>query len=332
MSTADPVRQDVERLAEAAEWLQRLQEEDDAGTVEQWLEWCARDPANQRAFDGIAAAWHATATVQEAPPRRGFSWLAMAAGIAALAVALTLAGWLTFRPAEAEAVRLVKSLQGEILRTGLPDGTIMELGGQSEAQVAYARQWRRVHLHQGQMYVTVAHDRGRPFVVHAGELEVTALGTAFDVRRQAASTAVTVTEGSVEVRLNDAGQGADLRPAVIRLAAGEQLLHEHGGGLSSPRRVDVALSTSWRSGVLGFVDEPLAQVIATLNRYAAREILIGDREVAGLTFTGVAHPDRIDRWLEALPDALPVTLLELPDGRFMVLSRARPARSFAGAP
>jgi hypothetical protein len=49
----------------------------------------------------------------------------------------------------------------------------------------------------GEAFIKVHHDKARPFTVRAGAMSVTAVGTAFDVRREADRVTVTVEEGTI---------------------------------------------------------------------------------------------------------------------------------------
>jgi ferric-dicitrate binding protein FerR (iron transport regulator) len=56
-----PTRRRLQRMEEAASWLQRLhQDERDDALVDAWLDWCQRDPLNQQAFDELMAIWEAS--------------------------------------------------------------------------------------------------------------------------------------------------------------------------------------------------------------------------------------------------------------------------------
>ena len=84
--------------------------------------------------------------------------------------------------------------------------------------------------------------------------------------------------------------------------------HEPRLALDRPRRY-----SGWLT-----LDEPLGEVIATVNRYAPRQIIIEDPGIRELSFTGTARIDRIDDWVRALPHAFPVTVAELDEGRQLI--------------
>jgi len=309
------------RMAQAANWLQQLQQDADDQALQRWLDWCAEDPRNQQAFNDISQVWTASAEVPATPSRRSPP-RALAAGFAGF-FAVLLAGvfaWNTWwQPQESLAALELASPTGSNSRTALPDGSVVELGGRSQAVVRYTSAQREVRLLQGQLFVTVARDADRPFIVDTGELRVAAVGTAFDVLHESGRSVVTVVEGQIDVRMAgglriDGGEGA----APIRLGAGQQLTHVAGSRVLPVRWVDPATTTAWRDGILIFVDQPLALVMTVINRYADREVVIENSDIGARTFTGTARTDRIGDWLAALPDAFPVALAALPDGRMLL--------------
>ena len=82
----------------------------------------------------------------------------------------------------------------------LTDGSRVSIGAKSSLSVNFSSEKRIVVLEAGEALFEVAHDAERPFVVLAGASTITAVGTAFNVRREGNRVVVTVTEGTVEVR------------------------------------------------------------------------------------------------------------------------------------
>src|SRR5690606_21085018 len=103
-------------------------------------------------------------------------------------------------------------------------------------------------------------------------LAVTATGTAFNVQRSIDRTTVTVVEGSVSAHYEGAGTGLP----DVALQAGQQLVFTHATHSVRVREADTADAIAWRTGLLHFRSEPLSEVIATVNRYADRPIVIED--------------------------------------------------------
>ena len=64
--------------------------------------------------------------------------------------------------------------------------------------------------------------------------------------------------------------------------------------------VDPQMATAWRAGRLEFAGDSLATVIASVNRYSVRPIVLEDPALAQLTFTGTVFVDAIDASLDAM--------------------------------
>ncbi len=88
---------------------------------------------------------------------------------------------------------------GEQRTITLSDGSTLVLNAKSRVRTRLSEQRRDIDLLEGQAIFRVAHDTLRPFIVHAGNTNITAVGTRFDVYRKETGTIVTVLEGKVAV-------------------------------------------------------------------------------------------------------------------------------------
>lgn len=124
----------------------------------------------------------------------GWRW-AIAAGLT-----LVLAAYWFFRPTTLPLTPTDAAMASYALRDTLTDGTVIALNQQTSIQVAqgYNQRERRLRLN-GTAHFAVYPDPKRPFVVEADQVEVKAVGTAFNVETRAAEgkVLVFVTEGKV---------------------------------------------------------------------------------------------------------------------------------------
>jgi transmembrane sensor len=81
----------------------------------------------------------------------------------------------------------------------LRDGSSVELNARTRVKVNFTAARRSVELVDGQALFHVAKNPHRPFIVRAGNREIVAIGTAFDVRVDSAYLRVTLIEGKVAV-------------------------------------------------------------------------------------------------------------------------------------
>ena len=85
---------------------------------------------------------------------------------------------------------------GEQRSITLDDGSTVDLNARSRIRVAFHEHQREIELLEGQALFKVVQQPARPFVVHAGNTDVRAVGTRFDVYRKNMGTVVTVVEGA----------------------------------------------------------------------------------------------------------------------------------------
>jgi transmembrane sensor len=171
---------------------------------------------------------------------------------------------------------------GEQRTIRLADGSTVELNSRSRVQVRLTDHQRNVALLEGQALFRVAKDKQRPFIVRAGDAQVRAVGTEFDVYRKPGATVVTVVEGRVETYDGSSGAGA----AAIVLSAGEQLtVLPHT--VTKPTRTDTLVATAWVQKRLIFEETPLRDVAEEFNRYSRRPLSIDDDELRKLTISGI---------------------------------------------
>lgn len=332
-------------LETAAHWHERLAATPgDAALRAAFEAWRAADPAHAAAFAEIVAAHALARGAGETPamlvlrhetlarlvvPRRSRSRLrpAIAAGLAAAMLgALTwqvlppLPGTETIEPARPAAViaaasGVYRTGVGERLTLTLADGSTAVLNTGSRLRTAYTAGERRLVLEQGQALFEVAKERGRPFVVSAGDQLIVAHGTAFDVRLARDEVKVALIEGQVTVKPRTAAkaQGVDLRPRELLVARGTA---------TSVRRIEnVEQVASWRDGILIFENNSLAEAAAEMSRYVPQRIEIVDPAVARIRISGAFHAGETDTFLEALDMHFQVTVVERTPERILLARR-----------
>lgn len=158
--------------------------------------------------------------------------------------------------------------KGQRLPIALADGSSIVLDANSSVRVDVGSRERVVEIEQGRAFFQVAHDSRRPFVVRAGLRSVTAVGTAFSVDTITNPLDVVLVEGRVRVQ----GQPQEGRPA-LEMSAGSRLLVPAKGSWRASK-VDTARSTAWLRGQLVFDNAPLSRVVAEINRYTERPVIL----------------------------------------------------------
>jgi transmembrane sensor len=313
----------------AARWAVRV----DAGTLSAEEEaeldrWTAADPRHAGAFARAMAAnayferaafLGATSMPQPEPPepeqpqrilmsRR--TWLGGGAGAiaASLLAVIGLRSW--------QGGERIQTTRGNIRRSALADGSAVTLNTAAAIDVAFKPQLRTVKLLAGEVNFDVAKDRARPFLVDAGPVRITVVGTSFIVRLlEAGMVAVTVREGIVDVSQGEA--------APTRLVAGDRLTLG-ASGTPDHRRLsaaDVDRLGLWQSGQIDLTDMTLADAAAEFARYSDQHIVIEDPAVARMKVAGIYSTSDPAGFAEAAAQSLDLKMSRSTDA--ILLSAAR---------
>lgn len=316
--THDAAAHDEETAVRAAAWVVRLRADDasdeDLAAATAWLE---ADPAHRQAFDEAEALWAGlddllpgqAAPVVDLAARRarrtGFNpgWRVAAPAIAAaLAAAVVLAPLLRSAPAV-----IYRTAPGEIRTVTLDDGSRVKINGGSTLTVKMERGRRLVRMDQAEAAFDVAHEAGRPFLVEVGESRVRVVGTAFNIRRTAAETEVSVLRGVVEV--SDRAQPSHR----VRLTIGQQVRRDDADDRMAVAPVDVRTAAVWTQGRRVYDDRPLSEIAADLSRAFATPVVVAPG-AADLRFSGVLLLDDEDAVIARLERFLPIRATRGPQG------------------
>jgi transmembrane sensor len=201
--------------------------------------------------------------------RRHWAW--SVAAVVLLSVGTTLVISFCSSPTPVSYASAVGQRRAETLA----DGTQVTLNTDSALEARYTRRRRDVELQRGEAQFQVAPDASRPFVVSVGEGTVTALGTRFQVRREAEASIVTLLEGKVEV-----ANGPERRT----LLPNEQARLSKDG--ITVQAIDPDQVSNWVGGWLKFSGAPLEQVVADANRYSTRKLRLAEPGLASIKLSG----------------------------------------------
>lgn len=252
-----------------------------------------------RAMDSVEASlrrWRgdAAAPAPRTGRRRALSTLLGMAGLGAGSPAIWLA-WRQWMPQY--QVRLATAT-GRLLTQPLPDGSSLTLDAASRAEVDFYATRRQVRLLAGSAFFAVARDTARPFTVQARGVQVTVLGTRFEVALEDDAVLVAVDTGRVQVRDGSGARHELGAGQMLRLVAGETATIQ-----------TTATVAAWREGWLDFQNTPLAEVARRLQRYSPQPLRV-EPDVAALPVLGRVRIAATQGWLRMLPRTLPVSVQE----------------------
>lgn len=208
------------------------------------------------------------------------------------------------RGGDAHARQIYQTALNERTLVTLEDGSTVSLNSNSKLIVHFTGARRSLDLVAGQALFRVFKDPARPFVVRAGERQIVALGTVFDVRVDSGAVQVTLLEGKVAVRA--VGASANPRLEEQRLVPNQQLIVPSSAAPPIVKAVDTMKVTGWTEGRVYFEDTPLAQAVDEMNRYSASKIVIGDPQLAAYRVNGMFRTGTQTSFVGALEAYFPI--------------------------
>lgn len=282
----------VERAAAA--WVARLSSsyatEADRREFEAWR---GADPAHAAAYAEMDALWCRLGQLPDPRPREGLPKgprKGPPKTLASLAALALIGGGLAYEVGLLDRLRAdLWSDVGTIAHATLPDGSGVALNTDTAIALQFTERERGIALLRGEASFDVVPDPNRPFVVRGGGLSVRAVGTRFFLRADGALRPVGVAEGRVDV------SGPSGRAVV---SAGEEI--RVGGGALQVTAADVERDLAWRDGRLIFAGQPLAAVLAELNRYRRGRIVLLDPRLGERRVTGAFDARNTDEALDVI--------------------------------
>lgn len=300
-------------IAEAARWLVSLEDDNvSAASRQAFRAWRCADPRHDLAVMRMASVFGSFDELPVLPAAKALrSVFARAESKRSsrplqtlVLVGLLTAGWLGIEQAPLWLADQ-RTHVGERREISLADGSRMRLNSDSALDVHFDRRQRLIDLRKGEIWVDVAKNPARPFVVRTDQGTITALGTRFVVRKTAdGSVQVSVLESAIAAR---AGQSAD-----VRVMAGQQAMLE-GGRVGLPTALGNTDPSAWTRGVLKVDDLPLVQVLQALASYRRGFLQFDRQALAGMRVSGVFRLDDSDAALAALADNLPIRIERFTD-------------------
>lgn len=296
-------------LSEALDWLLELNTRPACReTQEAFRVWLSRSELHRKAWDQAEKTWqllgevppvheslwkrsdNAVATTKAAR-RRPRIWHAVAAMAAAACLAALFATPSLLLSWQADYI----TRAAETMRLTLEDGTVIEMSGDSAIVSDITPSSRRVTLLAGEAFFDVTHDESRPFVVNAGDVAISVLGTVFDVQLGDAETTVELARGRVALSY----EGTD-RKQTFELSSGEMATVDHSTGAVMRNAIAQEDIAAWRTGKMFVHDITVAAAVERLQRYHSAWITLADPTLASRRVTGLYNLMKPDEALQAL--------------------------------
>lgn len=186
--------------------------------------------------------------------------------------------------------------KGRTYQLHLEDGSRIWLN--SESELIYPEQFigdRREVTLIGEAFFEVAKNAEKPFLVKTKEIEITVLGTSFNVSCYGMDNTVSTTlvNGSVSIHTEN-GENQTITPS-------EQFTYNKKSHQTTLQAVNTELYTSWINGKYIFKNETLAEIISKLQRWYDIEPLYQEEELKNKRFSiTIDRESTLDQILEVI--------------------------------
>lgn len=195
--------------------------------------------------------------------------------------------------------------QNVVIRSGdygkslvtLPDGTIVHLNAKSSLTYSqdFGRNDRKVAL-SGEGFFEVKKDIEKKFTVGTGYMDITVLGTKFNVYAYEAKDIVemSLVEGSVDITTS--------RPPYqsIRVKPNEKVVYNKRTGNLLHERTSNKMETAWINKELVFRSERLEDVFRCLSRKFAVTFSVDDEALLKDVYTGTFDDENVESIMRVL--------------------------------
>lgn len=194
---------------------------------------------------------------------------------------------------------LLMTPKGKMSQLHLPDGTKVWLNAQT--RVLFPNKFpqsRREIFVEGEIYIEVAPDATRPFVVKTKQNDIQVLGTRFDVRTtETGVTQVALVSGKVAVTNHTQKKEVLLLPdQLLEISDRDYTISE----------VDAQKLIAWKSGIYSYEAELLDKILEDLAQYYGVQLAF--RQRGHTRYTGkLTVSQSFDNLLEGLKNIAPIT-------------------------
>lgn len=231
------------------------------------------------------------------PVKRLLSPFMRMAATVMLILALSISGWWWMNQSGHPKELAFQSFE-EVSNNVLPDGSAVALNKNSE--IIYPSKFkggvRKVKL-KGEAFFDVKRDTERPFMIDAGPVTITVLGTSFNVRNTGTEVEVIVETGRVKVQYGE---------KTIVLEAGEKTVVSSDHQELSKEEQKDQLHNYYRSRVFVCDNTPLWRLVEILKEAYDVEIVFGRDALRDLQWDITLNNESLDAILQLMSETFDI--------------------------
>lgn len=237
-----------------------------------------------------------------------FSWIRVAASVILIA-GLGMAAIMLFNKNTAP-IEMVAQTQQNVLIDTLSDGSVVTLNKRST--ITYPSKFKgdkRTVALKGEAFFNVAPDKKKPFIISVNDVQVTVVGTSFNIKSENGNTEVVVETGVVQVTRTG---------KTITLNAGEKIVVSANDSTASKEAVSDKLYNYYRSKEFVCDETPLWKLVQVLNEAYDAKIIIGRKELNDMRITTTFYNESLEKVLDVIHLTFDITVVKKEDGQIIL--------------
>jgi transmembrane sensor len=230
-----------------------------------------------------------------------FGWLKIAAAVAVIVISGLLVRTM-FLKNDTGKILLVQT-EKNVLTDTLPDGSMITLNKNSsiEYDSKFTKSDKRSVKLKGEAFFTVTPDKKKPFIITVNDILVKAVGTSFNIKTMKGQTEVIVKTGIVEVTRNN---------KTVTLTPEQKVITQKNDTALSKQTTLDKLFNYYQSKEFVCDATPLWRLVEVLNEAYDANIIIGRKELSGLSLNTTFANESLDKILQVIAETFELQVIK----------------------
>ena len=230
--------------------------------------------------------------------RTGFGWMRIAASVIII-VGLGLLAYWVFNDRTKEMTVVA---QKTVLNDTLPDGSVVTVnkGSSISYPSKFKGETRQVSL-KGEAFFNVTPNKKKPFIISVNDVQITVVGTSFNVKTINGNTEVVVETGIVKV--TRAGK-------TVELKANEEVIVNAKDSALTKEKVSDQLYKYYRTKEFVCDDTPLWKLVEVINEAYNSHIVIGNPALKDMSITTTFNNESLEQVLNVISLTLNIKIIK----------------------
>jgi len=220
--------------------------------------------------------------------RPRFGWMRVAASV----IIIIGAGYLGYRLFNNPVKEIAVVAQQDVVNDTLPDGSTVTINKGS--LISYPSQFKkstRQVVLKGEAFFNVKPNKEKPFVVLVRGLQITVVGTSFNVKNVHGNVEVIVETGIVKVSKGE---------TTVELKANEKIMLNAKDSILGREKVSDHLYQYYRTKEFVCDDTPLWKLVQVINEAYQSNVVIGNPALREMRITTTFHNESLDQVLNVV--------------------------------